>query len=155
VPDGLSVTAFDGARPFAIRGQRAAFRPAHTWYEGFWLAEEHRRGLDCREDHLHLGSARARLEPGPTLTLVLSAEPGPSPDGEAAWRRRRGYEDDLRARWQRVDPAARRAPGWVEQLVLAADQFLVRRPLPDAPGGMSVIAGYHWFGDWGRDTMIS
>jgi predicted glycogen debranching enzyme len=40
-------------------------------------------------------------------------------------------------------------------LVLAADQFLVRRPLPDDPDGMSVIAGYHWFGDWGRDTMIS
>ncbi len=154
VPDGLRVTAFDGARPFAILGQRAELRPAHTWYEGFWLAEERRRGLDCREDHLHLGSARARLRPGQKLTLVLSTEPEPLLDGEAAWERRRRYEDDLRARWRRVDPAARRAPGWVEQLVLAADQFVVQRPLPDAPGGMSVIAGYPWFGDWGRDTMI-
>ena len=58
-------------------------------------------------------------------------------------------------RWRRVDPVARRAPAWVEQLVLAADQFVVRRPLPDVPSGMSVIAGYHWFGDWGRDTMIA
>jgi predicted glycogen debranching enzyme len=43
----------------------------------------------------------------------------------------------------------------VRQLVLAADQFVARRPLADEPEGMTVIAGYHWFGDWGRDTMIA
>ena len=37
----------------------------------------------------------------------------------------------------------------------AADSFLFARPLPDVPDGRSVIAGYPWFGDWGRDTMIS
>jgi 4-alpha-glucanotransferase len=42
-----------------------------------------------------------------------------------------------------------------QQLACAADQFLVARPLPDDPAGRSVIAGYHWFNDWGRDTMIS
>src|SRR5207253_1156203 len=47
------------------------------------------------------------------------------------------------------------AEAWIAQLVLAADQFMVRRPLRDDPDGMSVIAGYHWFGDWGRDTMIA
>jgi predicted glycogen debranching enzyme len=39
--------------------------------------------------------------------------------------------------------------------VLAADQFIVSRPLADDPEGLSVIAGYPWFGDWGRDTMIA
>jgi predicted glycogen debranching enzyme len=43
----------------------------------------------------------------------------------------------------------------VEHLVLAGDQFVVRRSLSGEPEGRSVIAGYHWFGDWGRDTMIS
>ncbi len=47
------------------------------------------------------------------------------------------------------------APTVTERLVLAADQFIVRRSLPDDPDGRSVIAGYPWFGDWGRDTMIS
>jgi predicted glycogen debranching enzyme len=95
------------------------------------------------------------LSPGETLTLVLSAEPAPSVDGEAAWERRCGREDELVSRWIRTQPHAGDAPSWVRQLVLAADQFIVRRPLPDDPEGMSVIAGYHWFGDWGRDTMIS
>jgi predicted glycogen debranching enzyme len=43
----------------------------------------------------------------------------------------------------------------VARLVLAADQFIVARATPDQPDGSSVIAGYHWFEDWGRDTMIS
>jgi 4-alpha-glucanotransferase len=47
------------------------------------------------------------------------------------------------------------APGWINRLVLAADSFIFARPLPDVPEGQSVIAGYPWFGDWGRDTMIS
>jgi predicted glycogen debranching enzyme len=40
-------------------------------------------------------------------------------------------------------------------LLLAADQFIVQRPLPEEPDGRSVIAGYHWFADWGRDTAIA
>ena len=51
--------------------------------------------------------------------------------------------------------ALQAAPPWINRLVLAADAFLVSRPLPDVPDGQSVIAGYPWFGDWGRDTMIS
>src|SRR5438445_6356763 len=46
-------------------------------------------------------------------------------------------------------------PAWIGQLVLNADQFVARRPLMDDPDGLTVIAGYHWFGDWGRDTMIA
>src|SRR5208337_1639215 len=45
-------------------------------------------------------------------------------------------------------------PGWLWQLVLAADQFIVKRPLPSNADGRSIIAGYHWFGDWGRDATL-
>jgi predicted glycogen debranching enzyme len=154
VPQGLRVSAFDGARSCLLLGRDAEFHPAHAWCERFLLTVEQERGLDCLDDHLQVGTARVRLAPGAEWTLVLSAEAEPSIDGEAAWRRRAAHDEDLRARWRRVDPVARRAPAWVEQLVLAADQFLVRRPTPGAPDGMSIIAGYHWFGDWGRDTMI-
>jgi predicted glycogen debranching enzyme len=43
----------------------------------------------------------------------------------------------------------------LRQLVLAADQFVVRRPTAADPDGQSIIAGYPWFSDWGRDTMIA
>jgi len=86
---------------------------------------------------------------------VLSAEPAPDPDGEAAWARRARHESDTLSCWTRARPEAKTAPAWIRHLVLAADQFVVRRPLPDDPDGATVIAGYHWFGDWGRDTMIA
>lgn len=155
VPGGLRVVPFDGARPFALLAPGAEVRPAHTWYEGFHLAREEERGLDWREDHLHAGTFRVTLRPGTALTLVLSAEEAPALDGEDAWRRRQRHDADVLGAWRRAQPSAPNAPTWVEQLVLAADQFVVRRPLPGDSGGTSVIAGYPWFGDWGRDTMIA
>lgn len=56
---------------------------------------------------------------------------------------------------ERARPYLVDAPQVIEQLVLAADQFVVRRSLPGDAEGRSIIAGYPWFGDWGRDTMIS
>jgi predicted glycogen debranching enzyme len=155
VPDGLRIVAFEGARPFVLLAEGAGVEPAHDWYHGFHLTLEQERGLDSREDHLHAGTFKATLTAGGKLTLVLSAEEAPSLDGEAAWERRRRHEEKLLSDWRRAYPAAAAAGPWIQHLVLAADQFLVRRPLPDDPDGMSVIAGYHWFGDWGRDTMIS
>ncbi len=152
---GLRVTAYDGAHPFLLRAQSSEVQPTHDWYERFDLPAERARGLDCQDDHLHAGTFRATLRPGETLTIVLSAEAAPDPDGDAAWRRRQRHEAELLEGWREALPSSRRAPDWIQHLVLAADQFVVRRPLPDDPDGMSVIAGYHWFGDWGRDTMIA
>ncbi len=167
VPGGLRVAAFEGAQPYLLLAEGTEVQPSHDWYRGFDLAVERERGLDSQEDHLHAGTFHGTLSPSASLTLVCSSEAAPLLNGEAAWDRRRRYEDDLLARWRTANPAAKQAPGWIEQLVLAADQFVVRRPLPgDKDGqpsgpiegraeGLSVIAGYHWFGDWGRDTMIS
>ena len=94
------------------------------------------------------------------LTLVLSAELSPPLDGTAAWQRRQIHEADLVARWTSGRRAAKEAPDWIRHCVLAADQFVVARPTEgdvkiDGQPGATVIAGYHWFGDWGRDTMIA
>ena len=152
---GLRVTAFEGARPFVALAAGAEWSTAHDWCLGFDLACERERGLDGEDDHLHAATFRATLEPGGTLTIVLSAESAPALDGEAAWRRRERHEAGLLDAWRRAQPAAKGAPAWIAQLVLAADQFVAARPLPGDPGGMTVIAGYPWFGDWGRDTMIA
>ncbi|MBI2371113.1 MAG: glycogen debranching enzyme family protein [Deltaproteobacteria bacterium] len=155
IPGGLRVVAFEGAHPFVLLAEGPEVHPTHTWHHGFHMAREQERGLEYQEDHLHAGTFRMPLRPGAASTLVLSAEAAPRLDGEKAWQRRQRYETRILARWRRAQPAARRAPTWIQHLVLAADQFVVRRPLPDEPDGMSVIAGYPWFGDWGRDTMIS
>jgi len=155
VTGGLRVVAFAGARPVSILAPGAEARAEHTWYHGFALAREHERGLDAEDDHLHAGTLRAALSPGAALTVVVSTEPSPSPDGDAAWARRTAHEADLLARSAAGWPGVVDAPAWVRHLVLAADQFVARRSLPDEPDGATVIAGYPWFGDWGRDTMIA
>jgi predicted glycogen debranching enzyme len=155
VAGGLRVQAFEGARPFVVLADSAKAEPDHTWSHGFDLALEAERGLDAADDHLSAGMFTATIEPGAALTFVASAETAPSLDGERAWERRREHEAHVLSAWRRARPAGERAPAWIQHLVLAADQFVVARPLPDDPASMSVIAGYPWFGDWGRDTMIS
>jgi predicted glycogen debranching enzyme len=155
IDHGLRITAFDGARPLLVLVPGAAVERAHQWYVGFRLSAEEARGLEALDDNLHAGTFVATLEPGRALTCVLSAEASPAIDGAQAWSRRRAHEAEVLLAWRKAQPAARKAPAWIEQLVLAADQFLVSRPLAGDLHGLSVIAGYHWFGDWGRDTMIS
>src|SRR5438552_1870275 len=155
VPKGIRVTAYPGARPLLELADGAAVESTHDWYYGFHLPREQERGLEALEDHLRVAVLRATLPPGGQVTLALSTEAQPALDGDLAWGRRVAWEADLLERWRHARPAAAKAPAWIHRLVLAADQFLVRRPLADDPEGMSVIAGYHWFGDWGRDTMIA
>ena len=96
------------------------------------------------------------MKPGEEVTMVASTEATPDLDGTVALEAHHARERDLLARWQAAHPqVAAGAPAWVQQLVLAADQFIVRRPLEGHPKALSVIAGYRWFGDWGRDTMIA
>ncbi len=156
VEHGLRVVAFEGAVPFYLLSASAAAEPAHGWYRDFDLALERCRGLHDHEDHLFAGTFHARLAPGESVAFVLSTEPAPELDGRTAWRARQAHEQDLLTRWAAAQPqAARNAPAWVRQLVLAADQFIVRRPLAGDADARSVIAGYHWFGEWSRDTMIA
>ncbi len=156
VEHGLRVEAFAGAAPFYLLSVGATAKPAHAWYRNFDLAMERYRGLDDREDHLHAGTFNAELKPGQSITVVISTETTPDLSALSTWESRLDHERSLFDQWAKAHPPAfREAPGWIRQLVLAADQFIVKRPLPEDPDAHSVIAGYHWFGDWGRDTMIA
>ena len=158
VREGLRVVAFEGATPLHLLSGDAEVAVMHTWYRGYALAVEAYRGLDAREDHLYAGRFRARLQPGGSLTLVASTDAGPGLGGEDAYQRRQSRERRLLERGGGMSqPEEREASSasWARQLVLAADQFIVRRDLPEDGEGRTIIAGYPWFGDWGRDTMIS
>src|SRR5271157_5195462 len=156
VERGLRTEAFDGARPFWLLSSEASVEAAHEWYRNFDLAVERYRGLDDREDHLHAGTFRARLEPGESVTIVATTEAAPALDARSAWEAQSARARNLIDQWSKANKElSSGAPAWIGQLVLAADQFIVGRPLPDDPEAHSVIAGYHWFCDWGRDTMIA
>lgn len=157
LPQGVCVTAFAAATPLYLLADAPAeakfrvFTPLYNWHYGFDLAAERRRGLECCEDHLHAATFHFTIAPGESLTLAASTPKNPDLDGAAALEMRRAGDLEVLQKW----PKAGDSPDWIEQLVLAADQFIVNRPLPEEPEGKTIIAGYPWFSDWGRDTMIS
>jgi predicted glycogen debranching enzyme len=156
VEHGVEVQAFGGATPFYLRSSASTCEPRHEWYLGCYYSEETERGLSDREDRLFAALFHAKLEPGSSVTLVVSTEEAASLDGETARAEQANHEVKLFQEWQLKNEAlAGEAPSWLWQLILAADQFIVKRSLPEEPNGRSLIAGYHWFGDWGRDTMIA
>jgi predicted glycogen debranching enzyme len=156
VEHGVRVNAFVDAMPIHLLGLGLNVSSAHEWYRNFGLAAERERGLDASEDHLHVGTFHGVLQPRKSITIVCSTENNCELDGAKAYQSNLAYQEELVARWFRArHGVARLAPPWINRLVLAADQFVVGRPLRDEPEARSLIAGYHWFGDWGRDTMIA
>lgn len=160
IEHGLQVRAFDGAVPFYLKSSGATWAPQHEWYHDYFLPAEQERGLDDSEDHLFAGLFRCQLRLGESLTLVFSTEKEAALDGEQARTQQANHDWKLYQAWQAQHgkicaSGPEEEPGWLWQLVLAADQFLVERTFPDGTTGRSVIAGYPWFSDWGRDVMIS
>lgn len=146
----LRVAAWDGAPEWTLSwtGDAAVeYHQSGEWYWGYSYPEEAARGLSSVEDYFCLGFLGVRLAPGERIDLLASTE---SMD---AWPTADDLGDDA-SRRRRAMVAQALLPQTLESesLVAAADQFLVKRA---STAGPTVIAGYHWFGDWGRDTMIA
>ncbi|MEH2196119.1 MAG: amylo-alpha-1,6-glucosidase [Nostoc sp.] len=156
VEQGICVTAYSGAVPVYLLSDRGSASVADDWYYGFDLAVERYRGLRDREDHLHAATFEVTLIPGEAIAFVASTEKQTNFNAEVALKLRRAQEQKLTGFWNSNLPLdTKESPIWIKQLILAADQFIVDRPMPEEPNGKTIIAGYHWFSDWGRDTMIS
>jgi predicted glycogen debranching enzyme len=159
IEQGVVIQANPDAAPLYLYGLGSTIAPAHTWYLNFDLAIERYRGLSDRENHLHAATLTITLQPGETFTVVASTTKSANQNGETARPQRQLHDQLCLDRWHTQNlhhPAAHLiSPEWIQQLVLAADQFIVNRPQPNDPHGKTVIAGYPWFSDWGRDTMIS
>ncbi|MEO0325065.1 MAG: amylo-alpha-1,6-glucosidase [Myxococcota bacterium] len=129
--------------PLDLRARPAADR--WRWKEEALLhrqalfAAEANRGLDALAD---LASPGAFVLEGEDVQLTFGS---PGPDPLPAFLR---VADDERQRRARLAPP--QAPARLAQLHRAADAYIVRRGT-----GRTVIAGYPWFGDWGRDTFIA
>ncbi|NJO43459.1 MAG: glycogen debranching protein [Cyanobacteria bacterium CRU_2_1] len=166
VEQGVCVTAHPTAAPLYLLSDRADVLLVHDWYYHFDLEVERYRGLSDREDHLHISTFHLTLNPGESLTIVASTDAKPELNGSTALKQRQAYEQKLLNLWRTDRPLnSKDTSVWINQLILAADQFLVNRSVtrseadpasnPQSLLGKTIIAGYPWFSDWGRDTMIS
>jgi glycogen debranching enzyme len=176
--DALRLRAQDLFEPrlheFFVGAPGATFVAAPDWWREFHLAIELERGFDGREDLWTPGVLRVPLGPGSRFAVVVSVGHPRGREGETLLAREARRREAIVAKVTGIparperhgsgngssQPVTPDALGGREgspraealrALALAADQFIVRR----GSGLRTVIAGYHWFGDWGRDTMIA
>lgn len=147
IPGGVSIKGREEVPPLLLTCSQAAYLKGGCWYEGMAYAIEKERGENPYEDHYIPGCFEIPVAAGEnkTITVIASTVEFNIMDGEKLLEGEKnrlkklveqaGYEDHLAGR-----------------LVRAADAFIVQRR---STGKKTVIAGYPWFTDWGRDTMIS
>jgi len=136
-----------------------------TWIERIYFRADDARGERCTDDNYHPGSFTVDLPAKETKDFYFAAVGGRTRHEVEAGSALAFGKDLLKK--LHVEELARRErlltevyqsvieakpEDWLSWLVLAADSFIVTRR---STGKKSVVAGYHWFEDWGRDTLIS
>jgi len=140
VPEGERWHFYNDVPEVTARGN-GAYHHEPCWYQNFLYDEELARGLDATEDLAAPGRYEFDLATGPAV-LIFSAEglgrPLPTVSSPV----------ELAEELAMVERARRTA--FTTPRLRAADAYLVTRG-----SGKTIIAGYPWFGDWGRDTFIA
>lgn len=142
-PGRVTCSPYPGCPDLHLAHTPADIRRAGDWYRNFEYTIEEERGLDFREDLFNPMSMTQDLTANPKAAVVASTEPRPVEDVD----RLRMSEIQRR---KDIGAAVPADDSFLQLLVQAADQFIVRRG-----EGSTIIAGYPWFSDWGRDTMIA
>jgi predicted glycogen debranching enzyme len=145
-----------------VTGRGGSFSIARRRLEKIGYSTEANRGYPAVGELWSPGSFSADIDPGGSMALIASTEPW---DAIHALAVEKALNAEYTRRRRLQSAADARASGsFGQQLVLAADQFIVTpagrledatRAKAEGDDIKTVIAGYHWFTDWGRDTMIS
>lgn len=133
----------DGINNIYISIPNSVYQHTPRWFNNFKYSVEEYRGLDYSEDLFNHGVFSLQMKEGDELHVIISTENPDDRDGTDLMRQ----EIKRRKKLLKGQPEDET----LQQLILAADQFIVNRD----KSLKTVIAGYHWFTDWGRDTMIS
>lgn len=143
----VSIKASDEAPQWYLNYSSGEYFVDPDWYWNYNWSGEWERGLTDSEDLHRTGFLKTTLVGGETYTISAGLK---KPETV------RDISSAVREEWTRLQNiicAANAGDSLVAaQLLIAGDQFVVNR---ESTGGETIIAGYHWFSDWGRDAMIS
>ena len=132
-----------------LMGHDGQFRASPDWWYSFYYRQEAHRGQDAHEDLYCPGTFSYVLSEGQSCYLTAALDEPVRFDFDATFQRRTERRAELAAAVAADADAAARS------LAAASDVFVVRRSFPNAASSTSILAGFHWFADWGRDTFIS
>ena len=137
----VEIQPFDEMPSLFFAHNAGTVEETSVWYRNFEYAIEKERGFDFREDLFQPFSLKFDL--AEAATVVVSTEKQTASDA-------RIFEKSEIERREKLIEISEANDDFTKQLVLSADQFIVSRG-----DGKTIIAGYPWFSDWGRDTMIA
>ena len=133
-----------GCNPVFTGWTAGQYFEARSWFKNIILSKGKARGLGSVCDYYRIGYLVHELLPGEELVMYFTVEEdivGKSIEKIPSLA-------DKKYTWNQEKPAH----GFFHDLMVSGEQFLVNRK---STNSMSIIAGYHWFTDWGRDTMIA
>src|SRR5262249_55576124 len=132
------IRPYDGLPALYLAHNAAGLEVTGYWYRNFEYPIERERGLDFKEDLFNPCVFKFDVRRGSQATIIASTErrniTNAAEYRSAEINRRAAVISALPCEWD-----------FVRTLVAAADQYIVARGEQK-----TIIAGYHWFGDWGR-----
>lgn len=141
--NGCKIQPYEGLPPLYMGTNRTSeFHPGPKWTLNHEYLIERDRGFDYQEDLFSPGVFEVTLQKGKPVIFAASVEKLGNLE-----KLRKGEIDRREAAFA----AHKNRSKHVQWLKYFSDQFLIR----NASDFASVVAGYHWFGEWGRDTMIA
>jgi len=141
----------DRARPdhgLYMLSQEASFKPEPQWWRQFLYRKDLSRGQEGLEDLYSPGVFSYQLLDGQSVQFNASLDIPVAP----------GFDGTMRSRHRRLVDLARSVRDCDEttrRLAIASDAFVVQRGFPPAGSSATILAGFHWFADWGRDAFIA
>src|SRR5438093_12009394 len=138
-----SVSPYQGLPPMHLAHNAVELRKTGDWYRNFEYDAERERGLDFSEDLFNPLVLRFDLRLRRQASVIASTE-------QRDVAKVVEYRQSEITRRRNATLSSPVEDDFVQTLAAAADQYIVSRG-----DQKTVIAGYHWFSDWGRDTMIA
>jgi len=154
--DVFKTKVYNDTPDIFIKVPHSEYHHDPNWWFHFNYDREKERGLDFVEDLFAPGEFSVSLQKGDSLGIIISTDDPSDKDAAELFAK-----ENLRRRLLTSDLPE---DDVVKQLVLAADQFIIEKKTQpfssgpgdeEAPGRVTIIAGYHWFTDWTRDAMIA
>jgi predicted glycogen debranching enzyme len=153
IRNGFTITPFDGMPEiYLYTDVKSQFYHSPVWYNNFEYRIEKERGFECHEDLFRPGIFEVPVKRD--SIVIISATLHHRGDGlERIWAAETRRREREASRNEKVasNYADDEDKVHVLNLIVSGQQVLVKSP----SGRPTIIAGYHWFGDWGRDTLIS
>lgn len=139
--NGVSIKPVNIDKTLKIILKESIFEPKNYWEE-LYYEQDRDRNESWIDNNIHIGYLKKTIKKSSDYYLILTIEKDVNIEPLDV------FYSEVQRRKNLLEKA--NLPNRFEKLVLSCDNFVVQKG-----NGKSVIAGYHWFGDWGRDTLIA